>query len=99
MEKVRPAKKVEAALAVWPPRKLKTAEAVQLIMIKMINTISRGRKRAGVNMSESYTIVPPNGPPEQEQPYLCQAHGRGVNEMHRVHRLSPWPCAHYLPEG
>jgi hypothetical protein len=50
MEKVRPAKKVEAALAVWPPRKLKTAEAVQLIMIRTINTIRVVRKVFGGNI-------------------------------------------------
>jgi hypothetical protein len=30
---------------------------VQLIMIRTINTRSSDRKRAGVNMSESYTIA------------------------------------------
>ena len=53
MENVRPAKKVEAARAVCPPRKLKMADEVQLIMIKMINTMITNRKRAGFNMSES----------------------------------------------
>jgi hypothetical protein len=53
IEKVRPAKKVEAARAVCPPRKLRIADAVQLIMIRMINTMRRVRKRAGFNMSES----------------------------------------------
>jgi len=53
MENVRPAKKVEAARPVCPPRKLKMADEVQLIMIKMINTMITNRKRAGFNMSES----------------------------------------------
>lgn len=53
MEKARPAKNVEAARAVCPPRKLKMADEVQLIMIKMINTMITNRKRAGFNMSES----------------------------------------------
>ena len=54
---MRPAKKVEAARAVCSPRKLKIADAVQLIMIRTINMMSTDRKRAGVIMSESYTIV------------------------------------------
>ena len=49
-ENVRPAKKVVAARAVWPVRKLRIAEAVQQHMITKIKTMITTRRRFGVNM-------------------------------------------------
>jgi len=50
MENVSPAKKVEAARAVCPPRRLRKADAVQQIMIEMINRITAMRVRDGACM-------------------------------------------------
>ena len=50
IEKVSPAKNVEAALAVCPARKPRIADAVQESMITTIKTMSNRRWRCGVNM-------------------------------------------------
>ncbi len=50
IEKVSPAKNVDAARVVWPPRKPRIADAVQLNMINTIKAMIRMRRRVGVNM-------------------------------------------------
>jgi hypothetical protein len=50
MEKVSPAKKVDAARAGWPARKPRMAEALQQHMITTIATMIQGRRRSGAGM-------------------------------------------------
>lgn len=50
IEKVSPAKKVDAARALLPMRKLSIADAVQQNMITTIKAMIRTRKRIGVSM-------------------------------------------------
>lgn len=50
IEKAKPAKKVDAARAVWPAFRPKIADAVQLVMISTIRTMIRMRRRSGVSM-------------------------------------------------
>ena len=51
IEKVSPARKVDAARVECPPRKPRIAEAVQETMINTINTMINTRRRVGVNMA------------------------------------------------
>ena len=50
IEKASPAKKVDAARAVWPAFRPKIADAVQLVMISTISTMITVRRRVGVSM-------------------------------------------------
>ena len=50
MEKASPAKNVDAARAVWPPRRPRIADAVQENMISTIKAMIKTRRRAGVSM-------------------------------------------------
>jgi hypothetical protein len=50
IEKVSPAKKVDAPRAVLPMRKLRIADAVQQIMITAIKVMINRRLRPGVSM-------------------------------------------------
>jgi hypothetical protein len=50
MQNASPAKKVDAALAVWPPRRLRMADAVQQNMITMTNPMIKRRRRGGESM-------------------------------------------------
>jgi hypothetical protein len=49
IENASPAKKVDAARAVWPVRKPRMADAVQQNMITTIKAMSRMRRRLGVS--------------------------------------------------